>query len=243
MKIIYLQVSRGNGEFSARYKIMKKRNKNGFTLIELLVVIAILGVLMGLIGPKVFDLLSGSKGTKTQAIFRAWVTQLYQYKEHYKYFPPFLLEEEEGEPVLLSDDEAHASFIAALKGMQWDVGNQSWSKLDDDMLKQNRKSRQFHSFTEDEFGDEGYLADAWGGRNIHVVVDQDGDGLIELSSEVVNQIKEALKSEYDGEVVEEAAEKFKVIRDKVGIFVLEDKTGEFDSENVFSWDIQKFLAE
>jgi hypothetical protein len=24
---------------------------------------------------------------------------------------------------------------------------------------------------------------------------------------------------------------------------LEDKTGEYDSENVFSWDIQKFLAE
>ena len=74
-------------------------------------------------------------------------------------------------------------------------------------------------------------------------MDQDGDGLIELSSEVVNQIKDALKSEYSGEIVEEAAEKFKVIRDKVGIFVLEDKTGETDSENVFSWDIQKFLTE
>ena len=209
----------------------------------MLVVIAILGVLMGLIGPKVFDLLSGSKGTKTQAIFKSWVTQLYQYKEYYKYFPPFLLENEEGDPLLLTDDESHAAFIAALKGMQWDVGSQSWSKLDDDMLRENKKSRQFHSFTEDEFGEDGYLADAWGGRNIQIVVDQDGDGLIELSSEVVNEIKEALKSDYDSEIVEEAAEKFKVIRDKVGIFVLEDKTGEYDSENVFSWDIQKFLSE
>jgi prepilin-type N-terminal cleavage/methylation domain-containing protein len=222
---------------------MKNKNTKGFTLIELLVVIAILGVLMGLIGPKVFDLLSGSKGTKTQAIFKSWVTQLYQYKEYYKYFPPFLLENEEGNPLLLTDDESHAAFIAALKGMQWDVGSQSWSKLDDDMLRENKKSRQFHSFTEDEFGEDGYLADAWGGRNIQIVVDQNGDGLIELSSEVVNEIKEALKSDYDSEIVEEAAEKFKVIRDKVGIFVLEDKTGEFDSENVFSWDIQKFLAE
>lgn len=225
----------------ASANIMKNKNKKGFTLIELLVVIAILGVLMGLIGPKVFDVLSGSKATKTQAVFRAWVTQLYQYKEHYKYFPPFLLQEDEGEPIVLSDDEAHSSFIAALKGMQWDVGSQSWSKLDDTLLKQNRKSRQFHSFTEDEFGEDGYLADAWGGRNIQVVVDQDGDGLIELSSEVVTQITEALKSEYDAEVVEDATEKFKVIRDKVGIFVLEDKTGETDSETVFSWDIKKFL--
>ncbi len=225
----------------ASANIMKNKNKKGFTLIELLVVIAILGVLMGLIGPKVFDVLSGSKATKTQAVFRAWVTQLYQYKEHYKYFPPFLLQEDEGEPIVLSDDEAHSSFIAALKGMQWDVGSQTWSKLDDTLLKQNRKSRQFHSFTEDEFGEDGYLADAWGGRNIQVVVDQDGDGLIELSSEVVTQITEALKSEYDAEVVEDATEKFKVIRDKVGIFVLEDKTGETDSETVFSWDIKKFL--
>ena len=90
---------------------MKNKNTKGFTLIELLVVIAILGVLMGLIGPKVFDLLSGSKGTKTQAIFKSWVTQLYQYKEYYKYFPPFLLENEEGEPILLTDDESHAAFI------------------------------------------------------------------------------------------------------------------------------------
>jgi hypothetical protein len=153
------------------------------------------------------------------------------------------LENEEGEPTLLSEDEDHDSFIAALKGMQWDVDSQSWSKLDDTLLKENRKARQFHSFTDDEFGEEGYLADAWGGRKIQIVVDQNGDGLIELSSDVVNQIKDSLKGEYDSEVVEEAAEKFKVIRDKVGVFVLKDPTGETDSENVFSWDIQKFLSD
>ena len=243
MKTTFPVLNPGNGSFILSKKIMKNQNIKGFTLIELLVVIAILGVLMGLIGPKIFDLLSGSKATKTQAIFRSWVTQLYQYKEHYKYFPPFLLENEEGDPVELSEEESHAAFIAALKGMQWDVDSQSWSKLDDTMLKENRKARQFHSFTEDEFGEEGYLADAWGGRNIQIVVDQNGDGLIELSSEVVTKIKTALRSEYNSEAIEEAAEKFKVIRDKVGIFVLQDPTGDTDSENVFSWDIQKFLAE
>ena len=72
---------------------MNNDRKKGFTLIELLVVIAILGVLMGLVGPKVFDILSGSKATKTQSIFRSWVTQLIQYKEHYKYFPSFFTRE------------------------------------------------------------------------------------------------------------------------------------------------------
>lgn len=225
-------------------KLMKQKNKSkGFTLIELLVVIAILGVLMGLIGPKVFDILSGSKGTKTQSIFKSWVTQIYQYKEHYKYYPPFLLEYDEGEPVLLSEDEAHDSFIAALRGMKWDVGSQNWVQLDDALLEQNRKARQFHAFTEDEFGEEGYLADAWGGRKIRMVVDQNGDGLIELSSQAVEEIKNALKIDYEEEIVEEAAEKFKVIRDKVGIYVLTDMTGETDTENVFSWDIKKYLSD
>ena len=216
-------------------------NKRGFTLIELLVVIAILGVLMGLLGPKVFDLLSGSKGTKTQAIFRSWVTQIYQYKEHYKYYPPFLLEGEEGEPMLLSNEENHDFFLAALKGRKWDVSAQAWSSLDGDLVDQNRKAREFHSFSEDEFGDDGYLADAWGGKHIRVLVDHDGDGLIELSSQAVDEIKEALTSDYESDEIEEASEKFKVIRDKVGIYVLEDPSGDSDSGNVFSWDIKKYF--
>ena len=71
---------------------MKKKHSKlrGFTLIELLVVIAVIGILMGMVGPRVFDLLTSSKVKKSQSIFRSWVTQLYQYKEYYKYFPPFL---------------------------------------------------------------------------------------------------------------------------------------------------------
>ena len=58
--------------------ISNLKQTRGFTLIELLVVISIIGILMGIIGPKVFDLLSGSKATKTQATFQAWATQLIQ---------------------------------------------------------------------------------------------------------------------------------------------------------------------
>ena len=42
---------------------MKTKTK-AFTLIELLVVISILGILMGIVGPKVIDLLSGSEKNK-----------------------------------------------------------------------------------------------------------------------------------------------------------------------------------
>lgn len=225
-------------------KSKKNTRSSGFTLIELLVVISIIGILMGIIGPKVFDLLGGSKATKTQAVFKSWITQLYQYNEHYKYFPPFLLQDEEGEAVLLSEDDAnHEKFLAALKGKKWNSTSLTWESLSGELLDENRKSREFHSFNEDEFGEEGYLADAWGGRDIYIVVDQDGDGLIELSSSIGDKVIQALKRENDPDIVEEARDKLLVIRDKVGIFVLNDLSGETDTQNVFSWNVSKYLGD
>ena len=116
--------------------------------------------------------------------------QLYQYKV-LQILSSILTENEEGEPILLTDDD-HAAFIGALKGMQWDVGNQSWSKLDDDMLRENKVEAV--SFLHRRRVWRRWISSrCMGGRNIQIVVDQDGDGLIELSSEVVNEIKEALK--------------------------------------------------
>ena len=132
----------------------KKSKTNGFTLIELLVVIAVIGILMGMVGPKVFDLLTSSKVKKSQSIFRSWVTQIHQYKEFYKYFPPFLLQDEEGVPVILSEDENHEKFIIALKGMNWLPDTSEWQPVEQgsELRNENRKGREFHSFSEDEFG-------------------------------------------------------------------------------------------
>ena len=229
---------------------MKKTNSKsrGFTLIELLVVIAVIGILMGMVGPKVFNLLSSSKVKKSQAIYRSWVTQLYQYKEFYKYFPPFLLEENEGIPTILSEDMNHDSFIAALKGMKWLPETSVWEPLDDELRDQNKKGREFHSFSEDEFNSKNYLADAWEGQNIRIVVDLDGDGLIKLDSSAVDEIVTALKQDYDPADVDNAKEKLSVIREKVGVYSLFNSKGddEFEneeSENVFSWDIAKYIVE
>ena len=78
---------------------------------------------------------------------------------------PFLLQNEEGEAVLLSENDAnHEKFLAALKGKKWNSTSLAWESLTGELLDENRKSREFHSFSEDEFGEDGYLADAWGGR-------------------------------------------------------------------------------
>ena len=70
-------------------------------------------------------------------------------------------------------------------------------------------------------------------------MDQDGDGLIKLDTSAVDEIVTALKQEYDEEVVDEATEKISVIREKVGIYVLYDDSGETESENVFSLGYSK----
>ena len=82
----------------------------------------------------------------------------------------------------------------------------------------------------------------WGGNpKIRILVDQDGDGLIKLEDKDLDDIISALKVDYDSDVVDAAKDKLRVIRDKVGIFVLFDDTGDWDTQSAFSWDVDKFL--
>ncbi len=48
-------------------RLAMRRAQRGFTLMELLVVLVILGLLMGLVGPRLFNALGGAK-TKTACI-------------------------------------------------------------------------------------------------------------------------------------------------------------------------------
>ncbi|MBC8349681.1 MAG: hypothetical protein H8E24_13845 [Verrucomicrobia bacterium] len=104
----------------------------------------------------------------------------------------------------------------------------------------NKRSRESHTLGEDEFGKNGFLVDAWGGDRIFIVVDRDGDGLIELEATAFTDLKNALIREYDSQVVEDAGDKLKFIHEKVGIYILNDGG---DSQNVFSWNIEKYLEE
>jgi len=226
----------------ANSKRFTSKRRSGFTLIELLVVITIIGILAGIMfNSGLFSFLKSAEVKKTKSIFRAWVTQIYQYKETYKHFPPVLLQNKEGEPLEIGSEyeKEHDRFLAALKGREWDRTNNSWVVLDQ-YRDENKRSREFHSFGEDEFGENGFLVDAWGGDRIFIVVDRDGDGLIELEATAFNELKDALIMEYDSQIVEDAGDKLKFIHEKVGIYILNDGG---DSENVFSWNIEKYLDE
>jgi prepilin-type N-terminal cleavage/methylation domain-containing protein len=227
------------------FKKSSAKKLTGFTLIELLVVISIIGILAGiLISSGLFSFLSDAEAKKTKSVFRAWVTQIFQYKETYKHFPPVLLQKKEGEPLEIGEEyeEDHDRFLAALKGREVERSSEgaiTWAPLDS-LRDENKRSREFHSFGSDEFGEDGYLVDAWGNDKIFFVVDRNGDGLIELEATAFTDIKDALIREYGTEVVDAAGDNLKVIHEKVGIYVLNDGG---EGKNVFSWNIEKYLED
>ena len=94
---------------------MKKNTKsrsNGFTLIELLVVIAIIGILLSIAIPSYNGIIDWTKATDTEARFAKWGGALSRYHDENGYFPPFLLEDDEGVPIVLSPEHRndHDSF-------------------------------------------------------------------------------------------------------------------------------------
>jgi prepilin-type N-terminal cleavage/methylation domain-containing protein len=229
--------------------MMKKTESHprGFTLIELLVVIAIIGILVSIAIPSYNGIIDWAHATDTEGRFAKWGGALSRYHDENGYFPPFLLDEDEGVPVVLSPehDEDHDSFVAALTGRKWNTTTKLWdNKLEGALKKQKGKSAYIDQMTED-FGSNGYLADGWGGTKIHVLVQKDyasngrGKDTIELSSSALSEIKDALSGDYDMETINSVEDQLKMIPKPYAFYVLQDD--ETGTGNVFSWDITNIL--
>ena len=215
-----------------------KKQKNAFTLIELLVVISIFGILMGLVISQLGGVLGTSEKTKMQSIMRTWVIKLKQYKSHYGYYPPFLYESGEGVATMLNDPEDNQNkFLFSLKGKEKsDTGG--WSE-GNEFEDENRDFKEFHSFSDDEFDNEGNLI-AY--QSIGVLLDHDGDGAIAIDNSLVDQIFSSLSLEYDTtqmEKLESLRDNFSLINEGVAIFILSDESTKLS--NLFSWNVEKYL--
>ena len=82
-----------------------------------------------------------------------------------------------------------------------------------------------------------------GWKRHKTTVDYNGDGLLSCLKMPWMKSNLHCKAIMKLNLIEQAAEKFRVIRDKVVIYVIEDPNGETDSENVFSWDIKKYFVD
>ena len=216
-------------------KFMKNK-KIGFTLIELLVVISIIGILMGLLVSQLGGILGSSENTKMQAVMRSWVIQLNEYKNYYGYYPPFLYQSSEGSPIMLNDPvDNQGRFLYSLKGKE--KTESGWNDGDSYEIE-NKDKKEFHSFSEDEFDADGNLL---GINSLRILVDHDRDGMIEMESDVVDDILNSLSPDYDKEemnLIRSRIDQFSVINEEVALYILNDNSG---VSNVFSWNIDKYF--
>lgn len=213
-----------------------KNKKIGFTLIELLVVISIIGILMGLLVSQLGGILGSSENTKMQAVMRSWVIQLNEYKNYYGYYPPFLYQSSEGSPIMLNDPvDNQERFFYSLKGKE--KTESGWNDGDAYEIE-NKDKKEFHSFSEDEFDADGNLL---GINSLRILVDHDRDGMIEMESDVVDDILNSLSPDYDKEemnLIRSRIDQFSVINEEVAFYILNDNSG---VSNVFSWNIDKYF--
>ncbi|GHC00114.1 type II secretion system protein [Cerasicoccus arenae] len=185
----------------------------GFTLVELLTVIAIIGILAGILIPVVGGAKKSALKAQSRAQFNGWATALEAYKAEYGYYPELGSLNSDGGPITV--DSYTDEFIKALSGRDKDGARLTGN----DRSTYNRKNIGFYSFGEAEFkvDDPDLLVDAFDNPEIYIMVDHDGDGMIDSGS-----FPEQAKPTNGGD-----------LRAKVAIWVQED--GVEDGETIWSW--------
>src|SRR5690606_15150637 len=145
-----------------------------FTLIELLTVIAIIGILAGILIPTVSAVRTSANKARTKAQFSQWATALGLFKQEYGYYPT---------TIQTGNKIESDVFIAALSGRDY-KGSPAES---DAKAAGNKKLVPFYSFSDSDLKkDEGgeiqeQIVDAFGNEEIAIIMDRDGNGVIDGS--------------------------------------------------------------
>lgn len=156
----------------------RTRNTSAFTLIELLMVIAIIGILAGILIPTVGAVKKQANIAASKAQLSNYVNAIGMFKSEYKFYP-FVTGATDQSVDLSSQSSA---FIETLSGR--DSAGVAVS------TGGNRRMIAFHSFSESEFQRDAndavvptQIADRFNNVNITIVIDGDGDGMVDVPNE------------------------------------------------------------
>jgi prepilin-type N-terminal cleavage/methylation domain-containing protein len=158
---------------------LTRHKTSAFTLIELLTVIAVIAILSGILIPVAGGVIKQSRIASSKARLWQYIIAVEQFKAEYNYYPfPSVYTTDTNSNGLIEFFGASNKspiFVDALSG-NGNVGG-------------NYRSIQFYSFSENEFQDEnsstGQLSDSFNNTNISIMIDVDGDGIIEPDSDTL----------------------------------------------------------
>ncbi|MGB0742932.1 MAG: type II secretion system protein [Opitutales bacterium] len=154
---------------------MKNFKRRAFTLIELLTVIALLGILAAILIPVVNGVREKADIVASKSNLAAYVNAINMFKGEYNYFP-FGDELDANERLDLSDPNTVTLFTETLSARDAETYEKT-------SAGGNRLQIEFYGFTEDDYlnGDSssGQIADRFDNTNIFILIDKDGNGLIE----------------------------------------------------------------
>lgn len=156
----------------------------GFSLVELLAVIAIIGILGALLIPLVGSIQTRARQSQSEALFTQLATACLNYRTDYGYFPLF------GRPAGSGDtavrlQEAAGDVYRTLTAYDPLTGQSILQTAKRDL---NRRGRSYYSFAESDLDGE-YVVDAFGNRDIVVLLDTDDNG--QLGQAMINSLEPA----------------------------------------------------
>jgi len=176
---------------------MRPPLRRGFTLIELLTVIAIIGILTAVLIPAAIGVQKRARVANSQSAFSSWASGVVRYKQAYGYYPILVassasLSFPAGDAIYrLEGGTTHATnlgntFVMCLSGRNPD-GSVLAAGATGTRVKFNRNAEAFIEFSKDDYedytkltqmGSGNFLIDRLGNRNIRVVIDFSGDGML-----------------------------------------------------------------
>jgi type II secretory pathway pseudopilin PulG len=155
-------------------------------MIELLAVVAIIGILAGVLIPAIGAAVRKANKTVVQGTFKQWATAISSYKSTYGYYPPLssTVNDNDDTEYLLNQNDTVRNFVRSLSGKNLDGTELS----DSDIKEYNPRIKNFCSFDSKMFKDNdpttARFVDHLGNEKIHVLLDTDGNNLVEFKGEL-----------------------------------------------------------